>query len=214
MLNLSNYNTKLEYSYCINKLLDKLSILNKSANIKIDLLEIEKTINYIQQLHLGQFRLSGDPYYYHPIEVASIITDHFFDTDTIVAALLHDVIEDTDTSFTQIEFLFGSKIAKIVDTVTKISSNYLLTKEEVFNKINAFNGFSGKNDLNKQAAAIKVIDRLHNMRTIKYINSIDKQKYISKETIQFYVPLAKYVNLYSIAQELSSLAIKVLNRHF
>ena len=117
----------------------------------------------------------------------------------------------TNSSFCQVELIFGTKVAKIVDAVTKISFNHLLSKEATFCKINTFNGFDCANNLNKKSITIKVVDRLHNMQTIQYIKSVEKQKNIAKETIQFYIPLARYVGLHAIAQELQDIAIKTLN---
>ncbi len=209
MLDLNYEQVKIESCVYADRLLNKL--LSLKAKNKIDLAEVKKAICYAIKYHGDQKRQSGAPYFSHPIEVAIITADYMLDTEAIVAALLHDVIEDTESSFCQIQLLFGTKIAKIVDTVTKISFNHLLSKEETFYKINTFNGFHRLNNLNKKSTTIKVIDRLHNMQTIQYIKSVEKQKNIAKETIQFYIPLARYVGLHVIAQELQDIATNVLN---
>jgi len=188
-----------------NKLLDKLLFLNQDALVKVNIKEIEKAIWCAKKYHANQKRHSGEPYYSHPIEVAGVTAEYIFDTETIIAALLHDVVEDTDSHLSQIELIFGTKVAEIVNALTKISFNLLLSKEETFNKINLFQ------DSQKKAITIKVIDRLHNIRTINYIKSVEKQKRIAKETMQFYIPLAKYANLHLIAQELQDSVIKILN---
>lgn len=205
MMNLQYLEIQNIYCCYTNRLLDKLLFLNNKALVKINLPEIEKAIYCAKKYHANQKRHSGEPYYSHPMEVASIIAEYIFDTETIVAALLHDILEDTDSHFSQIELIFGSKVAEIVNAITKISFNLLLSKEETFNKINLFQ------DLQKKAITIKIIDRLHNIRTICYITSVEKQKRIAKETMQFYIPLAKYANLHLIAQELQEAVIKILN---
>lgn len=184
---------------------------NKKSLNQIDLLEIKKAIYYAKKYHGTQKRKSGEPYYSHPIEVANITADYMFDLDTIIAALLHDILEDTDSSYNQIEFIFGSEVAKIVDAVTHIKCDLLLSKEEIFYKIAGFNELKKSNNLNKKIMLIKSIDRLHNMRTIKYLQPIDRQKKLAKETLQFYIHLARYAGLDLIAMELQSIAIKVLN---
>ncbi len=174
---------------------------NKSINIPL----IESAIDYIKEYHKYQKRHSGEPYYYHPIEVATIVVDYIFDTEVILAAILHDTVEDTHASLIQIKFIFGEQVAKIVHILTKMDFDHQLSKEEVFYKINTFK------DINKKATTIKIIDRLHNMRTIAHIKSKQKQKRIAKETLQFYIPLAKYADLPLIAEELQSIVSKILN---
>jgi len=209
MLDLNCKQSKIESCAYSDRLLNKLLSLN--AKNKIDVAEVKKAICYGMEYHADQKRQSGEPYFSHPIEVAIMTADYMFDTEAIVAALLHDVIEDTNSSFCQVELIFGTKVAKIVDMITKISVNHLLSKEATFCKINTLDEFNHVNNLNKKAITIKVIDRLHNMQTIQHIKSVEKQKNIAKETIQFYIPLARYVGLHAVAQELQDIAIKTLN---
>lgn len=201
------------FEYCPHSsfLLNKLYLQNKKSPHKIDMLEIKKAIYYTKKYHGTQKRKSGEPYYTHPIEVANIASDYMFDRDLIIAALLHDVIEDTDVSLNQIELIFGSEVAKIVDGVTNIKCNFLLSKEEFFYKIARFNTTKKSTNLNKKIMLIKTIDRLHNMRTIKYLDSIDKQKKLAKETLHFYIHLARCAKLDLIAMELQFIAISTLN---
>lgn len=184
-----------------NYLIDKI----KKQHLKVDISLIETAINYIKLYHHDQTRHSGEAYFYHPLEVASIVIDYLFDTETIIAALLHDVVEDTSSSLQQIEFIFGTRIASIVCTLSKITGKYQLSKTETFYKINNFQ------DTENKAIIIKVIDRLHNMRTIHYIKSVEKQKRIANETLKVYIPLAKFANLFQIERELNSIVLKVLN---
>ncbi|MCC8398639.1 MAG: HD domain-containing protein [Rickettsia endosymbiont of Labidopullus appendiculatus] len=131
--------------------------------------------------------------------------DYLFDTETIIAALLHDVVEDTPSSLQQIEFIFSKRIAEIVCTLSKITNEYQLSKEETFYKINNFH------DIERKVIIIKVIDRLHNMRTIHYIKSVEKQKRIANETLQIYIPFASSAHLFEIEHELNSIVLKILN---
>jgi len=191
------------------KLLQKIKEYNLKYNLEVDLELIKNTIDFIKEQHKDQFRHSGEPYYTHPIEVALIVIDYFFDTETIVAALLHDVVEDTNFSLNQIAFLFGHKVELLVDRLTKIDCGtvvkFKLSDEESSYKLIHCDG----ND--KRVFAIKLSDRLHNVRTIQYIKSIKKQKKIATETLQVFVPIAKYVGIKKIELELQTLALKVLN---
>ena len=189
----------------IKNFLSTINNKNKKRHV-VNIKLILTAIDYIRHYHNGQTRHSGEPYFYHVIEVAKITADYLFDTESIVAALLHDVVEDTESSIEQIEFIFGKRVARIVDAVSKITTDYQLSKQEVFHKLTNFV------DIEKTVITIKVIDRLHNMRTIHHIKSVEKQKRIASETLHFYIPLAKSVNLQEIARELNIIVIKVLNQ--
>ncbi|WP_342257002.1 MULTISPECIES: HD domain-containing protein [unclassified Rickettsia] len=190
-------------NYYAKELFNKLAKKNEIAKNKINLNEIEKAIYFAKKSHGEQKRHSGEPYYSHPMEVASMVSDYLFDTDTIIAAILHDVIEDTSSSLKQIELLFNKRVAEIVDIVTKLTTEHQLSKEEIFYKINNFP------DLERKACTIKVIDRLHNMRTITNIKSIEKQKRIAKETLDVYISMANCANLSAVAKELKEIATRV-----
>ncbi|MFY9590062.1 HD domain-containing protein [Rickettsia endosymbiont of Halotydeus destructor] len=190
-------------NYYAKELFNKLTKKNEIAKSKIDLIEIEKAIYFAKKSHGEQKRHSGEPYYSHPMEVASMVSDYLFDTDTIIAAILHDVVEDTSSSLKQIELLFNKKIAEIVDIVTKLTTGHQLSKEETFYKINNFP------DIERKACTIKVIDRLHNMRTITNIKPIEKQRRIAKETLDVYISMAKRANLPKVEKELAEIATKV-----
>lgn len=196
-----------KYNTCMysNKLLNKINFLNKISHTQVDLIEIYKAIEYIKKYHHNQWRYSGEPYYSHPIEVAVITTDYLFETEAIVTALLHDIIEDTKAYASQVELIFGQRVSEMVNALSKISSNLLLTKEETFYKMNQLQ------DPKKMAIIIKLLDRLHNIRTISYINSIEKQKRIAKETMLLYIPLAIACQLHEIAKELQKTVLEILN---
>lgn len=164
----------------------------------------------MKKYHKDQKCHSGVPYYYHPVNVAFIVIDYFFDTAIIIAALLHDLVEDTNFSLNQINFLFGKEVALLVDRLTKIDTNttmkFKLSDEESSYKLIHLD------DNDKKVFAIKLSDRLDNMRTIQYIKSIEKQKKIALETIQVFIPMAKYIGLKTIELELQNLAIATLNK--
>ncbi len=193
--------------HTISAFISEIKSKSKKQNVALDIVLIETTIDYITHYHRKQIRHSGEPYFYHLLEVAKITADYLLDNDSIIAALLHDVVEDTESFLEQIELIFGKKVAKIVDAVSKITCDYQLSKEEVFYKITNFL------DIERIATTIKVIDRLHNMRTIHYIKSIEKQKRIARETLQFYIPLAKSIGLLEIARELKNITVQVLNQN-
>ena len=192
------------------KLLKQINEYNIKYNLAVDSKLIEVVINFIMEKHKDQRRYSGEPYYHHPIEVALIVMNYFFDAETIIAALLHDIVEDTNFSLNQINFLFGEEVALLIDQLTKLNNNEVLklklSKEENVCKLINLN----KN--NKKVFAIKLSDRLHNMRTIEYV-PIAKQKKIALETLQLFIPIARYTGMTQIELELHELVVKVLSKN-
>ncbi|MDU8929493.1 bifunctional (p)ppGpp synthetase/guanosine-3',5'-bis(diphosphate) 3'-pyrophosphohydrolase [Alisedimentitalea sp. MJ-SS2] len=158
--------------------------------------------------HDGQFRHSGEPYFSHPVEVAAILANQRLDDATIITALLHDTIEDTGASYSEIERLFGREIADLVDGVTKLTNLQLSSTEtkqaENFRKL--FIAMSR----DMRVILVKLADRLHNMRTIKAMRP-DKQEQKSRETMDIYAPLAGRMGMQWMRDELEDLAFKVLN---
>lgn len=159
--------------------------------------------------HGSQTRASGDPYFSHPIEVAGILTELKLDTATIITALLHDTIEDTVATRDQIEKLFGTEIAVLVDGVTKLSQLELQsdrTKQaENFSKLL----LAMSNDI--RVLLVKLADRLHNMRTLHFISKPEKRTRIATETMEIYAPLAERIGIQSFRDELEDLAFVELN---
>lgn len=168
---------------------------------------IEKAYNYAVKKHENQFRKSGEPYIIHPIAVAQILIDCKQDVYTVCAGLLHDVVEDTNTPLSEIVKEFGGKIANIVDGVTKITNfpEGDLTKEVLEQKTIRKFVASCVNDI--RIIIVKLADRLHNMRTLQYMSD-DKKKEKSFETLKVYVPIARLIGAFRIANELSDLAFK------
>ncbi|SOB94953.1 RelA/SpoT family protein [Rhodobacter maris] len=169
---------------------------------------IRRAYAYGLKMHEGQFRHSGEPYFTHPVAVAAILTEQRLDDATIVTALLHDTIEDTRSTFTEVETLFGTDIAELVDGVTKLTNLQLssnATKQaENFRKL--FMAMS--KDL--RVILVKLADRLHNMRTIRSMKP-EKQAQKARETMEIYAPLAGRMGMQWMREELEDLAFKVLN---
>ena len=189
-----------------NKFLDKVINSSKLQGTITDMDAIKLALEYIIKHHGAQKRHSGEPYFYHPMEVAYIITDYFCDTETIIAALLHDIIEDTRISLNHLKFLFGKEVALLVDTLTKLDGYIVKFK---LSDVESTYKLSQVHD-NKKAITIKLIDRLHNMRTIKHHKSIEKQRQIALETLQVFVPMAMYVGMKEVEIELKKIAFDIL----
>jgi GTP pyrophosphokinase len=159
-------------------------------------------------MHEGQFRQSGEPYFTHPVAVAKILAEQQMDDATIVTALLHDTIEDTKASFSEVERRFGRDIAELVDGVTKLTNLQLNSKEtrqaENFRKL----FMATSRDL--RVTLVKLADRLHNMRTIKSMRP-EKQAQKARETMDIYAPLAGRMGMQWMREELEDMAFRVLN---
>ena len=171
---------------------------------------IRQAYDFIYEKHNGQLRKSGEPYYHHLIEVAYIIASLHAGPNTIIAAFLHDVVEDTDTSIDDIKKIWGEEVASLVDALTKIQRLKLskITSEE-FEAEDHRKIFIGMaKDI--RVILIKLADRLHNMRTIEAL-SPERQIGMSKETIEVFVPIAHRIGLDSIKSELEDLCLKYLH---
>ena len=162
---------------------------------------------YAMKAHGEQRRASGDPYFSHPIEVAAILTDLKLDDATIAAALLHDTIEDTEATRTEIDTLFGHDIGALVDGLTKLKKLDLVTKEakqaENLRKLL----LAIADDV--RVLLIKLADRLHNMRTLDYMPA-DTRRRAAEETLEIYAPLAGRMGMHEMREELDDLAFREL----
>ena len=168
---------------------------------------VEKAYKYAEFLHDGQYRQSGEPYIIHPLNVAYILSELYADQDTICAGLLHDTLEDTNTSKEEIATEFNKEVAKLVEGVTKISNMPLATKQEQMNANTRKIVTSIMEDV--RIVIIKLADRLHNMRTLQY-KSEEKQKEKSLETLNTFVPLSYYIGAYRIRNELEDICLSYL----
>lgn len=172
-----------------------------------DIEQVEKAYKFAKKLHDGQFRASGEPYIIHPVEVAKILAGLEVDTHTLIAAFLHDVLEDTDTKPETIEELFGSDVLNLVQGVTKLGKLQFKSKEErqAENFRRLFIAMA--NDI--RVIFLKLADRLHNMRTLNFMEP-EKQKKIAKETLDIFAPLANRLGIYKIKAELEDLSLRYL----
>ncbi len=191
-------------------MIDAADIIHKikEYNQSLDESLIQKAYVYALDKHGTQMRDSGDPFISHPLEVADILADLKMDTDTIAAALLHDTLEDTDATYEELCDLFGKNIANIVNGVTKLSTfenSKLADKQtENFKKLL----ISAASDI--RVLVIKLADRLHNMRTLKYKKRKIKRQFIAKETLEIYAPLAERIGILEVKDELQDLAFREL----
>lgn len=181
----------------------KLTEYLSSEEIK----EIEKAYLYAEKEHFGQYRKTKEPYIIHPLHVADILTTIQADKDTIIAGLLHDTIEDTDASKSEIKEQFGLTVANLVDGVTKINNINVSTENE--HLTNYYKKIIVGMSEDVRVIIIKLADRLHNMRTL-YALDHEKQKKKAKETLEILAPIAHRLGMHKIKSELEDLSLKYL----
>lgn len=182
------------------ELVDRVLSYNPNADESL----INKAYVYGTKMHGVQLRESGDPYFSHPLEVAGILTELKLDTSSVICALLHDTIEDTHATIKDIEKNFGKEVAKLVDGVSKLKKfenrNDYSKAAENFRKLIV----ASSSDL--RVLLIKLADRLHNMRTLKFLKDKNRRKRIARETLEIYAPLAARIGMHSIREELEDLS--------
>ncbi len=187
---------------------DDLIALVRNYNPRTNVDLLRRAYAYGTQMHEGQTRKSGEPYFTHPVAVAAILTEQHLDDATIVTALLHDTIEDTKSTYAEIARLFGEEVAELVDGVTKLTNLQLSSAQsqqaENFRKL--FMAMS--KDL--RVILVKLADRLHNMRTIKSM-AAEKQAQKARETMEIFAPLAGRMGMQWMREELEDLSFKVMN---
>lgn len=181
----------------------------KTYNPDIDAGVVESAYNYAKKMHEGQTRSSGEPYYTHPVEVASILAGMRMDVGTILTAILHDTLEDTSATYEDLSKQFGKEVADLVNGVSKLTRIESQTVEgkqaENFSKLL----LAMSEDI--RVLLVKLADRLHNMRTINAIQKPEKRRRIALETLEVYVPLAERIGINQVKVELEDLAFQVLN---
>lgn len=173
-----------------------------------DIQEIEDAFIFAAKLHAGQYRISEEPYIIHPVEVAKILTDLMMDKHTIIAALLHDIIEDTGTAPETIKEKFGEDVLNLVQGVTKLGKYQFKSKEERQAENFRRMFIAMANDV--RVIFLKLADRLHNMRTLNYMAAAKQQK-IARETLDIFAPLANRLGIGKIKAELEDLSLRYLN---
>jgi RelA/SpoT family (p)ppGpp synthetase len=188
--------------------INDLLALVSAYNPRCDADQIRRAYEYGERMHEGQMRQSGEPYFSHPVSVAAILTEQRLDDASIITALLHDTIEDTEADFNEISALFGVDVAKLVDGVTKLTNLELGSSQakqaENFRKL----VMAMSEDV--RVLLVKLADRLHNMRTIKAM-TVAKQVQKAHETMDIYAPLAGRMGMQSMREELEDLSFRVLN---
>ncbi len=191
----------------MNEFLDYIASLNPNY----DLEGIKKAYELAEKMHAGQLRKSGEPYIIHPVETAKILAELGMDEQTIIAGLLHDVVEDTEYTEEEMTKEFGSEVTLLVDGVTKLGNLVFETKEDAQAENLRKMFLAMSKDI--RVLIIKLADRLHNMRTINYM-SPEKIKEKSKETLEIYAPLANRLGMFNIKFELEDIALKQLQPEF
>lgn len=188
----------------IDQLLEKASTYMKEQDLK----RIRDAYEYAEAAHRGQTRKSGEPYILHPVAVAEILAGMQMDVATIEAALLHDVVEDTKVTLDDLQARFGETLAGIVDGLTKLERIQFRSKEEQQNENYRKMFVAMANDI--RVILIKLADRLHNMRTLKF-QSEENQRRIAHETLEIYCPIAHRLGISTIKWEMEDIALRFLN---
>ena len=191
---------------------EQIKLVEKVKNYfpKLNVENINKAYNFGKKAHGSQIRASGDPFFSHPFEVANILAQMKLDENSIITGLLHDVIEDTLATKEEIKKIFGIEIANLVDGVTKLSKINLqqTNKNKQVENLRKFI-LAISEDI--RVLFVKLADRLHNMRTIKFLKDSNKKKKISNETLEIFAPLADRIGIRKIKDELEDLAFEELN---
>lgn len=187
--------------------IDSILAAVKNYDDEADLELIERAYLVAAEGHRGQTRVSGEPYINHPLNVAAILTELQLDDVTIAAAILHDVVEDTIFTQDEIEDMFGAEIGLLIDGVTKLGQIPFKSKEE--RQLETYRKMIIAMAKDIRVIMIKLADRLHNMRTLKFMRE-DKRKRIAQETMEIYAPLANRLGISNIKWELEDLSLRYL----
>jgi len=170
--------------------------------------QIQKAVDFSKTAHKKQKRASGEPYFTHPLAVATIIADMKLDALTVIVALLHDTVEDTSITLKKISEEFGQEVSDLVNGVTKI--NFIERKSESVVQAENLRKLIIAISKDIRILLVKLADRLHNMRTLHYIKSSKKRERIATETLEIFAPLAERIGVHNIKNELQDLAFKIL----
>jgi len=188
----------------LKELLEQIPVYQPGADLDL----VTRAYRFSEASHQGQQRASGEPYLSHPLEVAGLLVDFKMDVTTVTAGLLHDVLEDTKTTKTDLEREFGAEIASLVDGVTKLGKLAFSSREE--RQAENFRKMLVAMARDLRVLMIKLADRLHNMRTLDYLSS-EKARKIAQETLDIYAPLAHRLGMAKVKAELEDLALRTLH---
>lgn len=190
----------------LDDLIKKIEVYDPNVNKTL----IGKAYDFAKLKHEHQIRASGEPYFSHPASVAEILINMKMDQYSICTGLLHDVVEDTDTSIEVLRQEFGDVIARLVDGVTKLNRINFRTKTQ--KQAENFRKFIIAIAVDIRVLIVKLADRLHNMRTIHFIQSEEKRASIAKETLEIYAPLAERIGMQTVLEELQDIGFKILHK--
>lgn len=199
---------QIDFSHERDLTIDELCRRVEAYYPDADFTLIKKSYNFAEKAHKGQMRSSGEEYIIHPLNVASTLAKLRMDVQSIIAGLLHDVVEDCDVNPEQVEKEFGKGIALIVVGLTKISKIKFKTREE--SQAENFRKMVVAMAQDLRVIIVKLADRMHNMRTLQYVSE-EKQKKIAQETLDIYVPLASRLGINSVKTELEDLCMRFLH---
>jgi GTP diphosphokinase / guanosine-3',5'-bis(diphosphate) 3'-diphosphatase len=205
-----NKNTKsrsrvIDSDSLFNNLLEKIKAYNENIDEKL----LSKAYNTAKKYHKDQFRKSGEPFIIHPLKVAMILVEIEMDQTSIISAILHDVVEDTEYSLEKITGEFGNSIARIINGVTKLDKLVFNTREE--QQVSNIRKMIIAMSEDVRIILVKLADRLHNMRTLSPLEK-EKREKIAKETLEVYAPIAHRLGIYQIKSELEDLSFKYLHQ--
>lgn len=187
------------------ELVDRVSRYQPNADEDI----LNRAYVFATKMHGDQKRASGDPYFSHPVEVAGILTSLRLDSSTIITALLHDTLEDTEATYDQLSSLFGVEIADLVDGVTQLSKLDFDSRDSA--QAANFRKFLTATASDVRVLLVKLADRLHNMRTLSFISDASRRRRIAQETMDIYAPLAGRIGMQAFRDELDDLAFAELH---
>ncbi|MFV0322244.1 MAG: RelA/SpoT family protein [Alphaproteobacteria bacterium] len=188
------------------ELVEKVKAFNPNADENL----INKAYVYAMKAHGHQKRKSGDPYFHHPVEVAGILADFGCDVDTICTGLLHDTIEDTDTSYEDLVEYFGEDIAQMVEAVTKLSQYHFNTETKEEKAAENFRKLILAAASDIRVLLVKLADRVHNIRTLNFTQP-EQQQRVAKETLDIYAPLAERIGINEFKSELENTSLKYID---
>ncbi len=177
---------------------------------QVDLARVQRAIDLARQYHAGTFRKSGEPFYHHPMAVARLLLAWTQDEEALIAALLHDTVEDTSLSLAKIALLFSPRVARLVEGVTKLDASerrMALSGAENLQKLENLTQLVGK-----LGFLVKIADRIHNLQTIEGHSRYEKQRRIAEETQSFFIPLAYQLGWQEAARQLEQLVAQILSR--